>query len=392
MRTDAYILFDAEPFCFGPISTTLNIVRELKKSVNKKDYKCILLGKLTTLQLSKTTDLFDEVIDCNTTDPQDFRKHRELVKNASLFVCNTNFKSLKFISDLGIDVPSIFIDTLFWMWEKIEIDYKKLSGYYIQDFIGIDRQMDRLQLSPDDFTVTGPIINSNLSRETKKKNEILINFGGIENIYNKGGYFIKQLTELIMEVVSEGSLYSDFTISICGGGDEINKLRKTIGNKNIFIGTLPPDDFINKLSECRYFLTLPGLTSFYESVYYKAYTYFLLPQNYSQYLQLKKYNHSFENIHGLNWHDFEGMEKIDEYEEELISVKKIQKCNEVFLTNENFKTMFKASLNAYLRGIEKTSDYQKELTAAESNYQKLFTDQNALASHKIAADICNLLT
>lgn len=47
-----YIIFDAEPFCFGPISTTLNVVEKLKRR-NKliPDIQFILLGTLTSSQL-----------------------------------------------------------------------------------------------------------------------------------------------------------------------------------------------------------------------------------------------------------------------------------------------------------------------------------------------------
>ncbi|CEF31088.1 hypothetical protein XNW1_3090001 [Xenorhabdus nematophila str. Websteri] len=30
LKNTPYIIFDAEPFCFGPISTTLNVVEQLK--------------------------------------------------------------------------------------------------------------------------------------------------------------------------------------------------------------------------------------------------------------------------------------------------------------------------------------------------------------------------
>lgn len=392
MKTNKYIVFDAEPFCFGPISTTLNIVRELKKLLLKENnIRFILLGKLTTVQLSKTTNLFDEVIDCNTTDFFDFKKHKDLLKNALMFVCNTNIKGIQFYHDLNIDVPSIFVDTLFWMWDKIEIDYKKLTAYYIQDFIGINEQMKRLNLSPEYFKITGPIIVTDQIPTQEKKNEILINFGGIENIYNKSGYYIEQLSDLILDVLSRNNLYSEYKITICGGGDEIKKLKEHINDENICIGTLSPEDFINKLRVCKHFLSLPGLTSFYESIYFQSHTFFLLPQNYSQYLQLEKYKNFFKNISGLNWNNFEGMENINDYEDELISVEKIQKCNKLFFRNDYFKKVFKQSLSCYFNKLDKKENFHVQIIASESNYQKLYNDKNSFAAKKIARDIYNLI-
>src|SRR5688500_6435890 len=109
----ATIIFDAEPFCFGPISTTLNIIRELRALAPRSELRIVLLGTLTSRQLADASDLVDDVIECDTSDEALLLSHRRLIESADLYLSNTNFNSVKLLQKHGITTPVAFVDTLF---------------------------------------------------------------------------------------------------------------------------------------------------------------------------------------------------------------------------------------------------------------------------------------
>lgn len=120
LKNKLTLIFDADPFCFGPISTTLYIVEQLKSRKKiPEDSKLVLLGTLTTTQLAEKSGLFDEIYECNTTSPDSLMKYKTIISEAHLYISNTNLLSIEFVASIG--TPVIYVDTLFWMWDTLPI-------------------------------------------------------------------------------------------------------------------------------------------------------------------------------------------------------------------------------------------------------------------------------
>ncbi|MDR0922999.1 MAG: hypothetical protein LBN31_01420, partial [Hungatella sp.] len=168
-----YIIIDADPFCFGPISTSLNIVRELKKRVFP--YEIVLLGINTTVQLAESTGLFDRIVSFNTTDEEEFIKNGELIQNAQLYLSNTNAASIQYLNQYYPLVRKIFVDTLFWMWDKLYADFRSVEKYYIQNFYGVKEQLETFQGLIINEEVVNPIINIQAKYQSEKEDTILVN-------------------------------------------------------------------------------------------------------------------------------------------------------------------------------------------------------------------------
>lgn len=343
-----YIIIDADPFCFGPISTSLNIVRELKKRVFP--YEIVLLGINTTVQLAESTGLFDRIVSFNTTDEEEFIKNGELIQNAQLYLSNTNAASIQYLNQYYPLVRKIFVDTLFWMWDKLYADFRSVEKYYIQNFYGVKEQLETFQGLIINEEVVNPIINIQAKYQSEKEDMILVNLGGIENIYTGKTEFYHFFAEKLLSVFKQQEWNKQYKIYLCGGGKTIDELRTLYHNpsEQFYVGVLGQKEYLSKLSTCKYFLSMPGLTSFYESLFYRANTYFLLPQNYSQYLQLCAYRSHDSRIKGVSWDDFSRYVQIKPFIPEIEGIALIKQCVEQFLQSEADQNKFFQDIVSFL--------------------------------------------
>lgn len=347
-----YIIIDADPFCFGPISTSLNIVRELKKE--KADYQIVLLGINTTVQLAENTGLFDKIVTCDTTKEEELIRNKEIIEGAQLYISNTNAVSINFLNKHFPAVKKVFVDTLFWMWDKLYADFSSLEKYYIQNFYGVEEQLQKFKGNISSYEVVNPIVNTEVEKSPNKEDIILVNLGGIENVYTGKTEFYHFFIEKLINVLKEHKLNDTYKVYICGGGKTINELSDQYYDEenNFYVGVLGQKEYLDKLSKCKYFLSMPGLTSFYESTFYRVNTYFLLPQNYSQYLQLCMYHKHDKNIKGMVWDDFKGCDEIKPFINEIDGIAIIKKYIKQFINDEPNQNKFFENVVEFLSSQE----------------------------------------
>ncbi|MBD1227349.1 hypothetical protein [Xenorhabdus griffiniae] len=335
LKNIPYIIFDAEPFCFGPISTTLNVVEKLKRR-NKltPDTKFILLGTLTSSQLGQKSGLFDEIYECDTTSATELSRYSELISGASLYIINTNINSIDFVSTFN--TPIIYIDTLFWMWNNLHVDLHKTEKTFIQDFHGIERNIERFHDKLGNYQVIPPILHNSLQRcmmDDHPPEGILITLGGIDTVYaDTTDFYYHFLNELL----SIPQLQNENNITIAGGGKTIVNLAEIFSktHPHIHIGCFSRHDFLQKLHRARKVLANPGLTTFYECVTLHKDVFFLPPQNYSQQLQLDVYlQNYYSHEYGFLWQPEYGYPDIPPYLPEKEGLALIKKCNDLFINN-----------------------------------------------------------
>ncbi|MEX0447263.1 hypothetical protein [Xenorhabdus sp. SGI246] len=345
-----YIIFDAEPFCFGPISTTLNVVEKLKRR-NKliPDIQFILLGTLTSSQLGEKSGLFDAIYECDTTSVTELSSYSELISGASLYIINTNINSIDFISKFNI--PIIYIDTLFWMWNNLHVDLHKTEKTFIQDFHGIEHNIERFHDKLGNYQVIPPILHSSLQQcmvDDHPPEGILITLGGIDTVYADTTNFYYHFLE---ELLSIPYMQNETNITIAGGGKTITNLAEMFAktHPHIHIGCFARHDFLQKLHRARKVLANPGLTTFYECISLNKDVFFLPPQNYSQQLQLDVYlQNYYSDEYGFLWQPEYGYPDIPPYLPEKDGLALIKKCNNLFINNPTERKRAMNKINQFL--------------------------------------------
>lgn len=295
------LLFDAEPFCFGPVSTLLNLIHPLKKELGNK-YEFIFLASNTTLQLALKSTYFDHIIECNTTNVDDLENNRDLFERARAIIINTNLFSLKWASHF-VAKKIIFVDTLFWLWDTLPFNSTICKLLLVQEFFGVKERIDKEHNKLPKNQIVGPLVLSNLNASFKKvptKPFILVNFGGIETTIAPTLGF----PDFFINLLSQKE-FKKFNFVFAGGGKTIERMKETYLTKQnpnfLDISCFSKSEYLGLLKCASKVIISPGLTSFYELSLSPKETFFLPPQNYSQNLQLRQYQLAIKDLASFSW-------------------------------------------------------------------------------------------
>jgi hypothetical protein len=353
------ILCDAKAFCFGPISKLLVVTENLRKK-----YKIIFLVSGTSKVLSGSNSA-DEIIECNTEDVDDLNKNKKYFLEADLFINIMNPISAKFATENG--VPMTQIDSLFWMWENIPKEILDSDIYSIQNFDGVNDQLERYKNKIKNPVIVGPIIK-NLKNKTVKKNKLVINLGGMESASIKIGVNTNYpfvIMGLLDKVLSKHNEFDE--IVCCGNKKVLKDISDKLPNSKIKFKFYEHDSFLKQITEARMIISSPGLTTAFEAFDIKTPMFFLPPQNYSQYWNLDTFSKNKISADALNWDDLYPNSNIIKNEEQLLGIKKVLNCVNSFEDDK----IAKEKVKNYIEKIIHLSDNKLQVIADK---QKKYLD------------------
>lgn len=276
------LLLDAAPFCYGPISTLLAVVEPLLHD----DFEATLLASGTALEFAQPYADRLTLVPCNTESIADLSGVRDTFDHCDLFVCNTNPAGAAFAASQGI--PTVYIDTLFWMWDHIPEACAQADIYIAQDFAGVDRNLAAFGADIRNFQRVGPLIAAKPNAETpgERDNIAVISYGGMESsltIPGRSNRLHEVQTRLLLDVLADQPTFDE--LFFCGRGHVMQDLARRYDGPGKNFGFVEHKRFLALLRRARVCFTSPGLTGAYEVVDAGIPTCFLLPQNYSQQLQ-----------------------------------------------------------------------------------------------------------
>jgi len=331
------ILCDAVPFCFGPISKMISVANHL----NSKKANISLLASTTSKELGEKSGLFN-IINCNSESKEDLEKENAAFKKADVFVTVMNPVSAEFAQKQGI--PVIYIDSLYWMWKDIPENLYYVDKYFIQNFEGVQENIRRIG-KPENAQIVGPIIDDSIEVQEQKEDYLIVNFGGMESSLiqiGKNSNYPFVIGELVQKAVSERKENAFF----CG----YNKILKKMGEKStrISFGGKGHKEFLKMLNNSKLLLTTPGLTTAFEAFHYKTPTAFMLPENYSQFLNLRAFRKNEIADLSVHWDDFYKNAGILENEDEKKGVEKVLECIKNFEYDAQAKSEFKETIHKIL--------------------------------------------
>lgn len=359
MNFKKYIVFEAVPFCFGPVATSMEVLKILKGRIS---YDIFWLASGTTLSLLKEDKGSIDIIECDTTKYSEVIKYKDFLSSAEIVVSNTNPDFSKWCLGFGCKVA--YIDILYWMWDKVPDFFENLDPFIIEKFVGLEEQYARLG-KPKNAHEVGPLISNYFTNETtKKENMLFVSFGGVVNPFNNYTKHIDLIIEIILNI---SSVKSFDKLLICGGGlDNSIFFEKYKNSSKIIIKTLSRSEYMHNLKKSKKVIISPGLTGFYETYYNKITPYFLIPHNYSQYLQLLKFKEMGLAKFSFNFEDAGIKTNIGCYENEENAVKKIEKCLDSFCLEKDAHERLRNSIEEYL---ESNSPFQSNTILSQDSYK-----------------------
>ncbi|MCB0617892.1 MAG: hypothetical protein KDC32_11865 [Saprospiraceae bacterium] len=349
-----HILFQAAPFCFGPIATTLNVVRELAGS----GHHLTLIGEGPTHDLLDREDFEFDKLPASTVKP--FSEELEqLIREADLVVSNTDPPFAAACIRRGAKV--VVIDTLFWMWDHIDPILLQSDSYIIQNFIGVEQQMARIG-RPQNLLVVGPLTQKQEQPipQGERDNFLLVSLGGCDcNLVAKeSDPYPEIICRLIECVLEQESL--DIEVMLATGERSANALcAKTA---SVQIGTFSNKEHVDLIRRAKGVMLSPGLTGSMEVFEGGTPVFFLPPQNYSQVLQMKAFRRSEVAGHSFSWFDVYPELAPPPYlpEEEAVAIVRdaIGKCIQDEKTWTTFYQTVKAFLETGIQNFDPTPGYR----------------------------------
>lgn len=322
------ILCDAVAFCFGPISTLNTTIKYLKSQCQEKnlEIKVTLLACDSSLELADP-NVYDTILQCDTESQEELSKFESLFKKSHFFINDTNPISAKYASQFS-NLILVYIDILFWMWPEVPIFLKNSDFYFIENFNGVDKNIQRIGQDIKNPIIVGPILDESFKKqgENNRENKLLVSFGGIESALTRSGIntnYPDLITDILLTSLESNNPFDNVVIT--GGKKAINKLSQKYSFQNIHFYMMPHEAFLKELSKVCKAAISPGLTTAYEVFAYQVPAMFLPSQNYSQYLQLEKFRRLQLAPHSFDWIDVMST-GIREYEAEEIAVRKVLEC------------------------------------------------------------------
>ena len=331
------ILCDAVAFGYGPIGKLLTVRNHLPGH-----YKFTLLATRGSYELGRLSSS-DRIILCDTEEAKELDKVRAEFLATDLFINIMNPVSADYAHSLR--VPMVHIDSLFWMWDSLPTSLAEADLYFIQNFVGVDTQLTKLAVSSP--TVVGAIVDFRYKNCLKKK-QLLVNFGGIRSKLIQPG--INSRYPIILSKILEEALrqHQFDRVLFTGDSETMSLFAQSLSIPRCYFGVLPHDEFLVELSQSTLLITSPGLTTTYEAFAYTVPVVFLPPQNFSQFLILKRLRTEDAAPYSFHWLDFIPEMDMEVGIPEHIGVDRVLNCIQLFEEDSNAQKLLKQILGQAL--------------------------------------------
>jgi hypothetical protein len=180
--------------------------------------------------------------------------------------------------------PYCVVDSLLWMRDRVPEVFRAAHRYWVQDFPGVRTRLTEVQPPP---TVVGPIVPSLPRVRGGPGADLVVNVGGMASPDGDA-----EGAARYADFVVDGLLRSRLPARVAGrtivlGGQRIvEHLRRRHGRPGLVLQSLSHEESVAHLAGAAMVLTAPGLTTTLECFRLAVPTFFLPPQNYSQWWSL----------------------------------------------------------------------------------------------------------
>lgn len=278
----AKIIAIAENFAFGPASKLVTVCEKLLLD----GHYIIFIGEGTAYQLASKSK-FQEIHKFDT-DSKDFMQWGEKIfRKADVLLSSVDRSSVILAKKVGL--PVIWLDMLFWWWDKVP-EYLYDIGLYIQqNSVKNERNMKKYSKKIHNMVIVGPILDMSFKKNTQKS-QLLVAYGGTEAAgwykIGKDSYYPYTFSKLIIENV-ETDQYD--TVLFVGNEKIMADLKQKYGNNKFQFKILSHDKWLQAVAESKDILINPGLEAPLEAIAYKKPIFFLPPYNSSAYVELDEF-------------------------------------------------------------------------------------------------------
>ncbi len=264
----------AYPLGYGPAAKLIVLARALRA----RGWEPVFLGSGIARELAARSDVFAQVI----TAERDETEVRRWLRAANVLLSVMDRSIAAVARECGR--PYCVVDSLLWMRDRVPDVFLAARRYWVQDFPGVRARSAEIRPAP---TVVGPIVPAMRPVEAGAGAELVVNLGGMESPDGAADHATRY-AEFVVDGLLRSRLPARFVgrAVVLGGHRIVEHLRRRHGGTALAFHSLPHGESISRLARAAVVLTAPGLTTTLECFQLAVPTFFLPPQNYSQWWSL----------------------------------------------------------------------------------------------------------
>jgi hypothetical protein len=265
----------AFPFGYGPAAKLLHVARRLRGT----GLRLIFLGRGIAHELVARSNLFADILQAGP----DQRQAHDLIRSAVgvLSLMDRDYAPLA----LELGRPLYVADSLLWMRDQVPLPWRSARRCWAQHFPGVP---ERLAEVGSNATLVGPIVAAVEGQPERRGNRVVVNLGGCEAPPGLAGSESCYFDFVFRNLVESGLLAAQGRGTVLlAGANCIRYLRSRDPGCGLEMLSASHEETTARLSRAGLVLTAPGLTATLECFQVGVPTYFLPPQNYSQWWILK---------------------------------------------------------------------------------------------------------
>lgn len=285
------LICGAMPFGYGPAAKLLVIARALKD----RGLSLVFIGRGIALELaSRSAKMFDEVLTAQS--PHGVRAAVERAA-AVLSVMDRELAQAATVSG----APLYVVDSLLWMRDAVPPAFRDACRYWAQDFLGLREIQGDYQPAP---SIVGPIVSLEAGRRDTAAEHLLVNLGGCE-APDGADANVRAYADFVVGGFLGSPLAERFAgrSTVIAGVRCIEALQARYAGHDVEFVSLSHEAALERLARASLVMTSPGLTMMLESFQHGVPTFFLPPQNYSQWCTLRLLRDAGLAPHALHWED-----------------------------------------------------------------------------------------
>jgi len=286
------LICSAFPLGYGPAAKLLLIA----ETVRTMGLRTVFLGTGIAHELAARSSAFDEIVQASPGDAL----ARSVISRCDGLLSLQDRAYTRLAWELS--KPFYVADSLFWMRDHVPDPFLTARRYWVQEFPDLRQSNRRVGLMP---IVVGPIIRSMSSvPEHLRTRRLVVNLGGCESPHDATledtSYF---------DFVMAGLLGSDLVarqhhdVVLMAGSRCVRLLHARYPRCGIEFVSVAHEEATSLLQTAQVVLTSPGLTASLECFQLAVPTFFLPPQNFSQWWILKTLRENDLAPHSFHWED-----------------------------------------------------------------------------------------
>jgi hypothetical protein len=285
------VVLCAQAVGYGPAAKLLAVAGRLRAA----GVRPVFLGTGIAHELASRSSDLGDAVEAGASDP----RARRLVGGAAavLSVMDAGYARLA----LELSRPLHVADSLAWLRHPVPPEFLAARRYFVQDFCGVREHLRGISPQP---TLVGPIVGARRAAAEPERSRLVVNLGGYDTPYvscaDDCGY-----ADFVVRGLLESGLPAAFSgeAVLMAGARCAESLARRFGGGPLCFVSLARDEAEDLAATAAAVLTAPGLTSTLECFRSGTPTFFLPPQNYSQWWILEKLRAAGLAPCALHWAD-----------------------------------------------------------------------------------------